>query len=103
MEGEEVNAIMMKKKWQIQQPNEQKVQAIMSALTIPKIVAKVLVARGFDEPQTAQEFLSVDESNVHDPFLMNGMTEAVERIKRVIEEREKILIYADYDAGATRF
>lgn len=98
-----MNATMTMKKWQIQQPDEQKVQAIESALNIPTIAAKILVARGFDEPQTAQDFLHVDESNVHDPFLMNGMKDAVDRIKQAIDAQEKILIYADYDAGATRF
>lgn len=84
-------------------PDEEKVKALEAALDIPAITAKILVARGFDEPTTAKNFLNMDETVVHDPFLLHGMALAVERIKKSIESNEKILIYADYDAGATRF
>lgn len=94
---------MTTKKWQIQMPDKEKVKALETALDIPAITAKILVARGFEEPSAAQGFLNMDETVVHDPFLLHGMDVAVARIKQSIESNEKILIYADYDAGATRF
>lgn len=89
---------MTTKKWQIQMPDKEKVKALETALDIPAITAKILVARGFEEPSAAQEFLNMDETVVHDPFLLHGMDVAVARIKQSIESNEKILIYADYDA-----
>lgn len=94
---------MTMKKWLIKSPDEQKVKEFEQQLAIPSIAAKILVARGFEDAQAAKAFLNIDETFVHDPFLLNGMDLAVERIKKAIETNEKILVYGDYDAGATRF
>lgn len=91
------------KKWLIQSPDEEKVKELEKVLDIPSIAAKILVARGFENPAAAKQFINIDESFVHDPFLLHGMDLAVERIKKAIEANEKILVYGDYDAGATRF
>lgn len=94
---------MTMKKWLINSPDEQKVKELEKTLAIPTIAAKILVARGFEDAATANEFLNMDESIVHDPFLLHGMKLAVERITKAIESNEKILVYGDYDAGATCF
>ncbi|WP_234404895.1 single-stranded-DNA-specific exonuclease RecJ [Paenibacillus bouchesdurhonensis] len=67
-------------------------------LEIPKILASLLVSRGIQGVQEAQHFLQGTMDDLHDPFLLSGMQEAVARIRRAIEQDEQILIYGDYDA-----
>ena len=61
------------------------------------LFAQLLVNRGVKTPEKAQEFLFGDLSSCHDPFLMKDMDKGVERIKKAIEKKEKVLIYGDYD------
>lgn len=89
---------MTEKRWMIENPDELKVKQLMNELNINAISAKILVARGFGEVEEARAFLQVKETCVHDPFLLNGMSEAVARINNAIEQGEEILIYGDYDA-----
>ena len=52
-------------------------------------------------PEAARRFLAPSLDDLHDPMLMRGMPEAMERLRRAIRDREKILIYGDYDVDGT--
>lgn len=93
----------MDKVWSIERQDKALVQTLQDELKVSAIAAKILAARGFTSAPQAKTFLQMDESIVHDPFLMQGMEEAVARIHQALEEDEHIRIYGDYDAGATRF
>ncbi|KOY81039.1 single-stranded DNA-binding protein [Lysinibacillus macroides] len=95
--------ILSKKRWQVERPDATLVQALQNDLQLSAIAAKILAARGCETPADAESLLNMTEASIHDPFLMPGMTEAVARIEQALEKGEKILIYGDYDAGATRF
>lgn len=86
------------KRWRINRPDEQLVKNLVDGLKISSISAKILVARGFTTVEEARAFLMTDEHAIHDPFEMYGMKEAIERINKAIQNREKILVYGDYDA-----
>ncbi len=59
---------------------------------------QLLYARGVDTAQAAVDFLEPSyEEHLHDPFLLNDMDVAVERILHAIQNDEKIAIYSDYD------
>ena len=59
----------------------------------------LLINRGIRERNIADHFLSPDyERDVHNPYLMKDMEKAVSRILKAIDEKEKIVIYSDYDA-----
>lgn len=60
--------------------------------------AQILYGRGLKEADAIEKFLHPDLSQLHDPYLLNDMDKAVERIRRAIEADEAILIYGDYDA-----
>jgi len=66
-------------------------------LGIPLEIAQILVNRGIREPETAHTFLFGEQGKLHNPYLMNGMKEAVGRIKLAISQGEKIIVFGDYD------
>ncbi|TQR19223.1 single-stranded-DNA-specific exonuclease RecJ [Psychrobacillus vulpis] len=90
--------IQSKKRWRISRPNDHLVSLFENELIIPRVCAKVLVSRGFQSIQEAQNFLNLTEENIHSPFLLNGMDQLVERVHRAIENQERIMVYGDYDA-----
>lgn len=63
------------------------------------LILQLLYNRGLTDEKNIDEFFNPDYiDHIHDPFLLKGMSEAVNRIERAIEKKEKILIYGDYDA-----
>ena len=77
---------------------EAKAEVLSSALSLPPLVAKLLVQRGFNEIESASQFLSGGLECLHDPFLLKGMDRAVERIRLALDRKERVRIYGDYDA-----
>lgn len=86
------------KKWTIERPDEKIVTLLSEELKIPSVHAKILVSRGIINVDEAKAFLHMDESSMHDPFLMHDMEKAVSIIKKAIAANEKMVIYGDYDA-----
>jgi single-stranded-DNA-specific exonuclease len=74
-----------------------RVQAAAAALDVPPVIARLLCQRGLDDPADARRFLSPDLSQLHDPYLMTGIREAVERLRGAVARRESIAIHGDYD------
>jgi len=70
-------------------------------LKVSPLVARLLVQRGLDDPAAALAFLHPSLAQLHAPELMAGMREAVARLRRAVAQREKILIYGDYDVDGT--
>ena len=64
----------------------------------PKILSKLLYYRGIETEKEAESFLNPFFENNYDPYLMFNMDKAVERILRAIENKQKIVIYSDYDS-----
>ena len=82
-------------------PHPDEAAALAKAAHLPQVLAELLIARGITQPQQAFAFLNPDASQLHDPFLMLGMSAAVERLERAIAAREPILLYGDYDVDGT--
>lgn len=85
------------KKWLIRPCDEAAACRISEETGLPEFLARLLAARGMDTPEKASDFLDGDGTVFHDPFLLEDMDRAVERIHRAIREKERILIYGDYD------
>ncbi len=62
-----------------------------------KILAQILINRGISSIKEAQEFLNPSCKDLYDPFLFCDMHKAVDLIKRAIKNKDKILIFGDYD------
>ena len=88
-------------RWKYLEPESSIVQLLQREAGLSPIIARLLALRGIQSPARAREFLSPSLAQLHSPYLMKGMTEAVERICRAITNREEILIYGDYDVDGT--
>src|SRR5947208_2805730 len=89
------------KKWIDRPPDESRAAELAAALGVSRIVGGLLVARGYHDPGSAQSFLKPSLDQLHDPFLMLGMSDAVKRLLSAIDNQEPILIYGDYDVDGT--
>jgi len=87
--------------WFIPDPDPQLVRDLAAALHLQQLTARVLFSRGLKDPQTARRFLSPSIEHLHDPLLLTGMRQAVDRLRAAIAAGEKILIYGDYDVDGT--
>ncbi|HEX9829594.1 MAG TPA: DHH family phosphoesterase, partial [Bacteroidota bacterium] len=70
-------------------------------LNLSLTLAELLVSRGIDSFEKAKAFFRPDINDLHDPFFMDGMEKAVERISRAVVGKEPILVYGDYDVDGT--
>jgi single-stranded-DNA-specific exonuclease len=62
------------------------------------LLTRLLAYRGITDPNATADFLNPSyETQLHDPFLMKGMAEAVKRIRQAVAANEHIIIYSDYD------
>jgi len=66
------------------------------------LLRTLLWSRGIKTEKEAEIFLNpAYERDLHDPFLMKGMREAVKRINEALQNKEKIVVYGDYDCDGT--
>ena len=86
--------------WAYREYDEKEADRLAAGAGISRLLAKVFVSRGVSGAEGIEyvkSFLDMDASRLHDPFLMDGMDKAVERVLRAVGNRERILVYGDYD------
>jgi single-stranded-DNA-specific exonuclease len=92
----------MEKRWVIKaEPERETVVKLIEDLGVSRPIAVILAQRGIKSFNEAKAFFRPEIENLHDPFLMKGMTDAVNRIEQAIAANENILIYGDYDVDGT--
>jgi single-stranded-DNA-specific exonuclease len=84
-----------------QQPDTDKVNALANAINTDRVNATLLLQRGISDFNSAKEFFRPDLSLLHNSFLMKDMDKAVARIITAINNKEKILVFGDYDVDGT--
>jgi len=88
-------------KWKLCDSDKHIAQQLQEELKINPVFCDLLVQRGIKTYDDAKSFFRPSLDNLHDPFLMKGMREAIDRLDRAIRDDEKILIYGDYDVDGT--
>jgi single-stranded-DNA-specific exonuclease len=92
----------MNHRWIIKdQPEIEKVALLSSEININPVLASILVQRNITSFQDAKNYFRPSLDNLHDPFLMEDMDIAVERLNKAIHTGENILVYGDYDVDGT--
>ena len=92
----------MQKLWAIREnTDEEAISLLATELNIDPVLSKLLVQRGISNYDDARYYFRPDHRHLHDPFLMKDMEKAIERIEEALKEKEKILIYGDYDVDGT--
>ncbi len=90
------------KNWILKSQGEgQEVERLCSELDITKPLAIMLAQRGISSFDEAKSFFRPELTLLHDPFLMKDMDLAIERIQAAVQNKEKILVYGDYDVDGT--
>ncbi len=76
-------------------------EQLCKELNIPDTLAYLLLLRGITNYAEAKKFFRPSLDDLHSPFLMHDMEKAVRRLNQAIQNKEKILIYGDYDVDGT--
>jgi len=87
--------------WKIKIPDPQLVSRIQQEFNCSQIIASVMANRNILSKEEAQKFFSPTLESLHDPFLMQDMDKAADRLADCIKNRQNILVFGDYDVDGT--
>ena len=88
---------LLNKRWVLRNPILETADQIASSLDLLPVVARLLINRKVEGVDAAEMFVKAELASLHDPFLMNGMELAVDRILMAIKNKESIRLFCDYD------
>jgi single-stranded-DNA-specific exonuclease len=88
-------------RWTYLTPGAAEVGQLQKEAGLSPLMARLLALRGITRAAQVSAFLSPSLSQLHSPYLMRGMHEAIERICSAIANHESTLIYGDYDVDGT--
>ncbi|NML22656.1 single-stranded-DNA-specific exonuclease RecJ [Pseudoflavitalea sp. G-6-1-2] len=91
----------MQKRWNILSAEDAKITALQQNLNIHPAILQILVQRRIDTYEKAKDFFNPSLSQLHSPWLMKDMDKAVDRVLTAFNNRERILVFGDYDVDGT--
>jgi single-stranded-DNA-specific exonuclease len=93
---------MQTKRWKLKDPADEKsVLALADSLNVSNVLASLLIHRGVTNFFEAKNYFRPSLETLHDPFLMDGMQEATQRVINALTGNQKICVYGDYDVDGT--
>jgi single-stranded-DNA-specific exonuclease len=84
------------RRWTLAEPHASAAELAQRIRTSP-LIAQMLLNRGISETADCLSFLRPSLKCLHDPATIPGLNPAAERVAKAIHDREKIVIYGDYD------
>ncbi len=87
----------MNKKWQICECDKEKIENIKNKYNLNSLLATILVNKNIIDKEKIRLFLEPNRNDFYDPYLINDMDIATDRIIKAINNQEKVIIYGDYD------
>ncbi len=87
----------MNKKWTIKEENIDRALEISNKFNLNLLTSKILSHKNLKDNEI-EKFLNPTRNDFYDPFLMPDMDKAIDRIIKAVKDKEKIIIYGDYDA-----
>jgi single-stranded-DNA-specific exonuclease len=87
----------MHRKWLVNRTNPEYVKYLSKSASISPVLARVFINRGIKTPEEISYFLNPHISQISDPFGIQGMSTAVDRITAASIKGEKVLVHGDYD------
>ena len=90
----------MNYRWNYEPPTTENVacaEALAEEVRVSPAIAQMLVERGIRTAEQARKYFHPQLLELHDPYLMKDMDRAVERLNEAMGQRERIMIYGDYD------
>ncbi|NDW09719.1 single-stranded-DNA-specific exonuclease RecJ [Dysgonomonas sp. 520] len=79
----------------------EKCDKLAQQLGISPVLCRLLIQRGIASVEEAQKFFYPSLKYLHDPFLLPDMDKAIQRIEKALGQKERILVYGDYDVDGT--
>jgi single-stranded-DNA-specific exonuclease len=93
--------LMKAKRWIVREHDAERAASLARVLGVSPILAALLITRGYADELSARVFLSATYDQLHEPYRMLGMKEAVARLQKAIASGERVLLYGDYDVDGT--
>ena len=88
----------MHRRWFVNRTNPEYIQHVSKTASVSSVLAQILINRGFKSPGEISSFLNPDISQLSDPFDIQGMKTAVDRIISASKRGERVFVHGDYDA-----
>ena len=92
---------VVQKRWKLRSSPDPVVVESLIHDRCPEPIARLLAQRGIGSPDEASVYFRPSLDQLHDPFLMQDMLVAVQRIERALGDNERIMVYGDYDVDGT--
>ena len=88
-------------RWSLLNPNQNTVSSVKKAFRTSEVIARVLANRNILNPNLARPFFTPNLDMLHNPYLMQDMDKAVERVLKNIKSGKPIMVFGDYDVDGT--
>jgi len=88
-------------RWSLLNPDQNTVSSVKKAFRTSEVIARVLANRNILNPNLARPFFTPNLDMLHNPYLMQDMDKAVERVLKNIKSGKPIMVFGDYDVDGT--
>lgn len=88
---------MPRYRWRLRSADEAQATQLANELNISRVLARLLIARGYTDPESAYRFLNPSLHDLAHPNQLPDIEPAVRRLARAVERQEPVLVYGDYD------